>query len=212
MILLVIFYVKFFLFVHKNAMIVTDRNNENDTETNTPVSENANGPGTRKENAKYEIGKRNRVESKITQNMLVVIICFFVCNVPLSVTFLPRVLLSPTATWYLYAIFSLHCCLNPLIYAWKHPVFRQVFRCMLSRDLRAVEQPSRWLRERITSGWNTSLEMKEASYPIIRRPCMWKWYLYHASFVLSFRDFTYCCLCLPHFWTWPRLERICVYV
>ena len=113
--------------------------------------EPAEAPSTRNERPNEERAHRDRLETKITQNMLVVVICFFVCNVPITLTFFPGKWLSPTVTMYFYTLYSLHSCVSPLVYASRHPVFRQVFRCMLSRDLRAVEQPSRWLREWITS-------------------------------------------------------------
>ena len=132
-------------------MTVKDKQKEIDINmTNTSSSEPGERPNTSYEKVKVEKGQRDHLETKITKNMLIVVICFFVCIVPIMLIYCTRITLSPTVELYLYVSFSIHCCLNPLIYAWKHPIFRQVFRCLLSRDLRAIDQPSRWLRERIT--------------------------------------------------------------
>ena len=151
MIVIVFFYSKIFLYVRKNAMTVRNRSSQIDIADNTSGLPNAEAPGVRNKRHKEDRGQRDRLESKITQNMISVVICFFVCCFPITLTYIPRIYFSPTVVLYFFVIFSLRCCLNPLIYAWKHPVFRQVFGCMLSRDLRSVEQPSRWLRERISS-------------------------------------------------------------
>ena len=151
-ILMGFFYLKIFLYVRKNAMTIREANNEIGAQTNTSDSQDAESESARNGRPNEVVGQRMSLETKITQNMLIIVICFSVCNIPAFLTYMPGLQLSPTVVWYFYVTFCLHYCLNPLIYAWKHPVFRQVFGCMLSRDLRAVEQPSRWLRERIASG------------------------------------------------------------
>ena len=130
-------------------MIVRDKS-DIDLETNTSGSGDADTSAPRNEKAKGKVDRGNRVQSQVNKNMLIVVVCFFVCNLPMTFTLVPGIKVSSTLQWYLYAIFTLRCLLNPLIYAWKHPVYRQVFGCMLSRDLRAIEQPSRWLRKRMT--------------------------------------------------------------
>ncbi|XP_041466683.1 5-hydroxytryptamine receptor 1D-like [Lytechinus variegatus] len=90
-------------------------------------------------------GRNLELESKITKNMVLVLVAFAVCFVPMSVT----LLFSDSALLgaYCFAIFNLSSCLNPLLFGWKHPVFRQVFRCMFRRKLEDIEEPATWLRK-----------------------------------------------------------------
>ena len=151
MITIVYLYLKIFLHVRNNSMTVRARN-KIDATTSNFSSHGPEASTTNNDKLKdHEVGQRSRLELKISQNMLAVVVCFYVCITPIMLIYCIKISLTPALDLYFFVIFSIHCCLNPLIYACKHPVFRQVFGCMMSRDLRSVEQPSKWLRERITT-------------------------------------------------------------
>lgn len=86
-----------------------------------------------------------QLEAKITKNMVLVLCVFALCFIPLSLTLI--VSESALLGTYCFAIFNLSSCLNPILFGWKHPVFRQVFRCMFRRKLEDIEEPATWLRK-----------------------------------------------------------------
>ncbi|XP_063965764.1 alpha-1A adrenergic receptor-like [Lytechinus pictus] len=88
--------------------------------------------------------RQKELESKITVNMLIVIVFFFLCVFPSILTLvLPG---DQDASALIVAILSLNSCINPLVYAWKHPVFRHVFRCILGGKINLIKEPTQWAR------------------------------------------------------------------
>ncbi|XP_030855926.1 G-protein coupled receptor moody-like [Strongylocentrotus purpuratus] len=86
----------------------------------------------------------DETENRITMNMIIIVVCFFLCILPTLVI----VLLPGTQNAGLFTVvflYSASCC-NPIIYAWKHPVFRKVFKCIFKRRWAEIEEPSPWLR------------------------------------------------------------------
>ncbi|XP_054750444.1 G-protein coupled receptor moody-like [Lytechinus pictus] len=86
----------------------------------------------------------DETENRITINMIIIVVCFFSCMLPTLVI----VLLPGTQSSGLFTVFFLYSasCCNPIIYAWKHPVFRKVFNCIFKRKWTEIEEPSPWLR------------------------------------------------------------------
>lgn len=90
------------------------------------------------------VQRQRDLESKITTNMLIIVVLFFICVSPSILTLiLPG---DQQASAIIIAIISMNSCLNPLVYAWKHPVFRQVFKCILGRKISNISEPSQWVR------------------------------------------------------------------
>ncbi|XP_071502695.1 alpha-1D adrenergic receptor-like [Diadema antillarum] len=85
--------------------------------------------------------KRQRdIESKITVNMLVIIVLFFLCVSPSIFTLvLPG---DQEQSAIIIAIITLNSGLNPLVYAWKHPIFRHAFKCILRLRWSEINEPS----------------------------------------------------------------------
>ncbi|XP_071495976.1 melatonin receptor type 1A-like [Diadema antillarum] len=86
----------------------------------------------------------DETENRITMNMIMIVVCFFICISPT----LAMVLVPGTQSAGMYTVLSLYSasCCNPIIYAWKHPVFRKVFKCIFSRRFSDIEDQSAWLR------------------------------------------------------------------
>eukprot|EP00057_Strongylocentrotus_purpuratus_P021687 XP_011676161.1 PREDICTED: alpha-1D adrenergic receptor-like [Strongylocentrotus purpuratus] len=153
MVAILYFYLKIYLHVRNHVRKVHDKlENQNPQPSSTQQS--SVECKTTKKNYKQESIKkvrpnRKNTEAKITKNMLFVVLCFFVCMLPITVNLFATEL-NPTMVAYFVVFLSVNCSLNPIIYAWKHPVIHQVFRCMLNRRLRDVEEPSRWLRDHLS--------------------------------------------------------------
>ncbi|XP_072177302.1 somatostatin receptor type 5-like [Diadema setosum] len=72
-----------------------------------------------------EIRRLSKREVRVTKNLFTVVLAFVVCALPTIVSFLlPGVLVAG-----LYTTAILYCnnCINPILYAFKHPVFKKAF-------------------------------------------------------------------------------------
>ncbi|XP_071505987.1 alpha-1A adrenergic receptor-like [Diadema antillarum] len=146
---IIFLYVRIYLHVREHVRKIASNDIKNDVAPSTTSVTMGNGVG-QQEGHRQKRDHKASTENKISKNMFFVIICFFICMLPITVTlFDPGV--DPTVVVYFFVVLSLNCCINPVIYAWKHPDFRQVFRCLATCHLRKIEEPSRWLRERLTN-------------------------------------------------------------
>ncbi|XP_041479015.1 alpha-1B adrenergic receptor-like [Lytechinus variegatus] len=146
------FYLKIYLHVRnhvRNVHVNLENQNRQFVSAQQPEQCHKTEPN-KKESNKKEMLYRNSTEAKITKNMLFVVLCFFICMTPITIHLFATEL-DATMVAYFVVILSVNCSLNPIIYAWKHPVFHQVFRCILSRRLQDVEEPSRWLRDHLSN-------------------------------------------------------------
>nr|XP_054753621.1 5-hydroxytryptamine receptor 1A-like [Lytechinus pictus] len=92
---------------------------------------------------------RINTESRITFNMLLLVVTFFTCMTPTIIQ-----LLIPgqqDSNWIIFLILFSNCCWNPLLYAWKHPDFKHTFGCIIRGKFSRIRDPVPWLRRRITS-------------------------------------------------------------
>ncbi|XP_041461817.1 uncharacterized protein LOC121413121 [Lytechinus variegatus] len=92
---------------------------------------------------------RINTESRITFNMLLLVVSFFTCMAPTIIQ-----LLIPgqqDSNWIIFLILFSNCCWNPLLYAWKHPDFMHTFGCIIRGRFSRIRDPVPWLRRRITS-------------------------------------------------------------
>lgn len=90
------------------------------------------------------VKRQREFEFKITTNMLIIVVIFFLCNSPALFT-----LIIPgdqQASAIVMAMIALNSCLNPFVYAWKHPVFSHVFKCILKRRLSNIKEPTQFAR------------------------------------------------------------------
>ncbi|XP_038044715.1 alpha-1D adrenergic receptor-like [Patiria miniata] len=90
----------------------------------------------------------SRRQTEITKNMFYIVCAFLLCLTPFAIClfyddsdpFLP----------YASAILVFNSCVNPLIYATKHRVFKAVFRCILHRKWEDIPEPSDFLKTLIS--------------------------------------------------------------
>ena len=86
------------------------------------------------------------LEAQITKNMILAVCVFVFCFSPLGLYLMFSHEHGPLLK-YLALFAASSGSLNPLLFGWKHPVFRQVFGCMLRRSLAEIEEPTPCLRE-----------------------------------------------------------------
>ncbi|XP_001198271.1 gastrin/cholecystokinin type B receptor-like [Strongylocentrotus purpuratus] len=86
-------------------------------------------------------------ESRITLNMLLLVVTFFACMTPsIILLFVPG---DQAHSWISFLILFSNCCWNPMIYAWKHPDFKHTFGCIVRGKFCRIRDPVPWLRRRI---------------------------------------------------------------
>lgn len=90
-------------------------------------------------NSVSEISLRRR-EHRITKNMFIVFLAFFICIIPFALTLVisDGAPLVPYAT----ALILMNACINPILYGFKHPTFKRVFKCLLTCRWHRVPEPS----------------------------------------------------------------------
>ena len=86
----------------------------------------------------------NQVEMEITKNLFLVVCVFFLFFTPYFVA-----LFIPGSDYFLLyggIIVLANSCMNPVIYARRHPHFKRVFLCMIRRRYRDIPEPSTFLK------------------------------------------------------------------
>nr|XP_054769292.1 G-protein coupled receptor moody-like [Lytechinus pictus] len=148
LVLIVTCYVKIYQHVQRHLRrIGSEDHAESRGATNSPMDDTSKAPGVRDEpkSVKGKFAQRQQeLESKITTNMLIIIVLFFLCVTPsIVILFVPDDHeVSPMTV----AIIAFNSCVNPIVYAWKHPVFRHVFKCIVTRNISEIKEPTRWAR------------------------------------------------------------------
>ena len=105
----------------------------------------------KREPGQKKIHKPTRLDITITKNLLYVICGFFLCVLPytallFATTFVTSPGLILHVSSYLALVLVFDSCLNPIIYALKHPNFKTVFGCMVRCEFDRIPEPSRFLR------------------------------------------------------------------
>ena len=90
------------------------------------------------------LGVPNVKQINITKNMACVVVVFFICTMPFSIYFFTKTRSIEGA--FLMLVVAAPICLNPLIYAAKHPVFKEVFKGMFCCSAHKIPAPSRCLK------------------------------------------------------------------
>lgn len=88
--------------------------------------------------------KLSRRQVEITKNLFYVVCAFFICLTPYSVCLVYDA--SDPAVPYTGAFVLFNSCINPIIYATKHPYFKQVFKCILQCKFQDVPEPASFVR------------------------------------------------------------------
>ncbi|KAJ8024624.1 G-protein coupled receptor moody [Holothuria leucospilota] len=88
--------------------------------------------------------KLSRRQVEITKNLFYVVCAFFICLTPYSVCLVYDD--SDPAVPYAGAFVLFNSCINPIIYATKHPYFKKVFKCILLCRWQNIPEPASFVR------------------------------------------------------------------
>ncbi|KAJ8025119.1 G-protein coupled receptor moody [Holothuria leucospilota] len=97
-----------------------------------------------RDSARKEISKR---QVQITKNLFYVVCAFVLCLTPYATlsSFAPKNVVIYTIS----AIF-VNSCINPFVYATKHPHFKKVFKCILLCQLKNLPEPADFLKSTVS--------------------------------------------------------------
>lgn len=131
-------YVLIFIHIREHAKIITE---QPDVSTTSYVS-NANAVSM---DTNADLRKRlSRRQLEITRNLFYVVCAFFICITPYCIVlFIPPS--DPLVPW-TAAIFLVNSCVNPFIYATKHPHFKVIFKLILTCKCSQIPEKSRIMR------------------------------------------------------------------
>ncbi|PIK45041.1 putative G-protein coupled receptor [Apostichopus japonicus] len=87
----------------------------------------------------------NARQVKITINMFIVVAAYLICITPYMVCLIAEEFESVFPI-YVIVFYALGNAINPALYAWKHPQFRQVFKPMVLLECSKVPEQSRLLK------------------------------------------------------------------
>lgn len=112
--------------------------------------------GHLRKSARKKISKRHL---QITKNLFYIVCAFLLCLTPYFIVFLLN--LKNAAVIYAASAIFFNSCINPFVYATKHPHFKKVFKCILLCQLKSVPEPADFLKsiESVVKG-----EKKSGSY------------------------------------------------
>ncbi|XP_038055090.1 beta-4C adrenergic receptor-like [Patiria miniata] len=137
MVTIVVCYVAVFRHVRNHAKSITEQ-----SESSSTQSQFATQPTMRRESSHHQSISRRQVE--ITKNLFYVVCAFILCITPYCAALvIPRS--EPFIPW-AGAVILANSCINPAIYATKHPYFKQVIRAILCCRLSTIPEPASCLR------------------------------------------------------------------
>ena len=99
--------------------------------------------------SKAKVRRMRRGQIRITANLCMVVCAYAICVMPIAVAVL--VPGSQVVIPWLSILLVFPCCLNPVIYAFKHPNFRGVFGNILQCNLKDIPEPAQLLRTMSTA-------------------------------------------------------------
>ncbi len=100
--------------------------------------------GAVRTNATMSRNRMSRRQYEITKNMFYVLCAFMLCLTPYAICLFFDD--SDPAIPYAAAILFINSCINPVIYATKHPHFKTVFGCIFHRQWDHIPEPSDTLK------------------------------------------------------------------
>ncbi|XP_038054917.1 melatonin receptor type 1B-like [Patiria miniata] len=98
---------------------------------------NRQGQQEARPNLRVRLDKR---QVQVTKNMFYVVCLFFMCTTPYGLTLLCDQQVCLRLASYAAVILSLNSCINPVVYATKHPDFKLVIRCILMCRWKKIPQ------------------------------------------------------------------------
>ncbi|XP_071943800.1 melanopsin-like [Antedon mediterranea] len=87
---------------------------------------------------KGSMHRMNKMNIKVTKNLFYVVVVYVMCMTPFGLCLLITSDFSKKATPYAAVILMMNSCVNPLMYAVKHPHFKGVFKSILTCDLKSI--------------------------------------------------------------------------
>ncbi|XP_071490273.1 octopamine receptor beta-2R-like [Diadema antillarum] len=145
--LLIIYcYVKIFMRVRQQRRVLAQSGaaTVQSAASQSAVCPNPTQEGSHQGHAPSRTETRQR-DSQINVNLFLVVCAFFLCVMPHSLCVLIPGHEIPSI--YTFILMSVNCCINPLIYAQKHPHFKQIFRSLVRCQYDRIPNPSSWIRQ-----------------------------------------------------------------
>ncbi|XP_041456755.1 5-hydroxytryptamine receptor 1F-like [Lytechinus variegatus] len=147
-VIIIFSYGSIFCFVRRHMRMMANKEESNDitTSVNTIESTLNNKEGNRIKSYRSAIKKKTISDKQIeiTKNLCVVVVTFFICTLPYAIH-LPTKIYDMRGT-YFGMLLNSHACINPIIYAAKHPHFKIIFHCMFRCKYSDIPAPSVGLR------------------------------------------------------------------
>ena len=145
--IIIVCYVKIYKHIKRHTKVMKEQSEMSETSNNRESTTNLETlrtelPPKRSLDASKKRLSRRQVE--ITKNLFYVVCAFTICIAPYAVALLvpPS---DPVIPW-TAALLLMNSCINPIIYATKHPYFKQVFRLMLRCQCGKIPEQSNFLR------------------------------------------------------------------
>ncbi|XP_071484218.1 5-hydroxytryptamine receptor 4-like [Diadema antillarum] len=134
LIIIIVCYVKVYLHVRRHTKAMTEQAEGSSSSMHASL----------KRQSSHQQMRLSRRQLEITKNLFYVVLAFFICITPYGVALMipPS---DPAIPW-TAAILLCNSCINPIIYATKHPNFKLVFRCMLTCQCSKIPEQSEFLR------------------------------------------------------------------
>ncbi|XP_030845774.1 D(2) dopamine receptor-like [Strongylocentrotus purpuratus] len=92
---------------------------------------------------------RYKQQRKITINLFIIVCVYTICVMPPAVSYLIPTS-DPAVPWFTI-LFLCNVCVNPILYALRHPTFHEVLMCMLKCSYRDIPDKSSFLKALIYS-------------------------------------------------------------
>ena len=143
LLVIIVSYVKIFLYVrsHTERMTVRAKKQPAENGAKDEMKVTIEDKNKNKSSTKDALKKR---QMQITKNMFYVVCAYFLCFTPYGLCLLIDT--SDPAIPYTAALVLINGCINPILYGTKHPNFREVFKCILKCDLKQIPEQSTILR------------------------------------------------------------------
>ncbi|KAJ8025113.1 Melatonin receptor type 1A [Holothuria leucospilota] len=138
LVIIIVCYYKVFTFVRLHSKNIVEQPDV----SSTSVPTNQNYLQSRNQHAQKERLSRRQIE--ITKNLFYVVLAFLICITPFGVSLMipPS---DPAIPW-TSTLLLFNSCVNPVIYATKHPNFKKIFRQIVTCRWADIPEPSRILK------------------------------------------------------------------
>ncbi|XP_038045053.1 melatonin receptor type 1B-A-like [Patiria miniata] len=145
MTIIIVCYVKIFKYVKQHCKRLMCSQTEGSV--SSLRKSNADTESNPKDSYKLKRPSTSRKQIDITKNLFCVVLAFVICVSPFGIALMipPS---DPFIPW-AAAILVLNSCINPIIYATKHPHFREVFRLMLRCQCSKIRPKNSLVRQNV---------------------------------------------------------------